>query len=73
MFDKALSEGELSAWQSLKLQTSCKTTIVWNMRRKSKSYLKSFYQLGEQMSVKQHFLQLHLDYFPKNCGDLSEE
>ena len=25
------------------------------------------------MSVKQHFLQSHLDYFPKNYGDLSEE
>ena len=26
-----------------------------------------------QMSVKLHFLLSHLDYFPKNCGDLSEE
>ena len=25
------------------------------------------------MSVKLHFLQLHLDYFPKNCVDLSEK
>ena len=25
------------------------------------------------MSVKLHFLRLHLDFFPKNCGDLSEE
>ena len=25
------------------------------------------------MSVKMHFLWSHLDYFPQNCGDLSEE
>ena len=25
------------------------------------------------MSVKMHFLRTHLDYFPQNCGDLSEE
>ena len=25
------------------------------------------------MSVKPHFLQSHLDYFSKKCGDLSEE
>ena len=24
------------------------------------------------MLVEMDFLQLHLDYFPKNCGDLSE-
>ena len=27
----------------------------------------------ELMSVKLHFLQSQLDYFPKKCGDLSEE
>ena len=25
------------------------------------------------MSIKMHFLSSHLDYFPDNCGDLSEE
>ena len=25
------------------------------------------------MSVKMHFLSSHLDYFPENCGDYSEE
>ena len=25
------------------------------------------------MSIKLHFLRSLLDYFPKNCGDLSEE
>ena len=25
------------------------------------------------MSIKIHFLQSHLDYFPENCGDYSEK
>ena len=25
------------------------------------------------MSIKMHFLQSHLDYFPENCGDYSEK
>ena len=75
MFDEALSKVELSAWQSLKL-------IATNFRenRRSAEYEKeieepqeSFRPLGAQMSVKLNFLQSQLDYFPKNCGDLSKE
>jgi hypothetical protein len=29
--------------------------------------------LGCNMSLKLHFLYFHLDYFPENLGDLSEE
>ena len=35
--------------------------------------LKSFCPLGTWISVKLYFLWLHMDYFPKNCGDLSED
>ena len=35
--------------------------------------MKSFENLGARMSIKMHFLQSHLDYFPQNCGDYSEE
>lgn len=35
--------------------------------------LKSYEKLGARMSIKMHFLQSHLDYFPENCGDYSEE
>ncbi|XP_076039030.1 uncharacterized protein LOC143024134 [Oratosquilla oratoria] len=34
--------------------------------------MKSFEKLGARMSIKMHFLQSHLDYFPANCGDYSE-
>ena len=29
--------------------------------------------LGCRMSLKVHFLHAHLDYFPQNLGDMSEE
>ena len=35
--------------------------------------MKSFEKLGAHMPIKMNFLQSHLDYFPKTCGDYSEE
>ena len=75
MFDKALSKAELSAWQSLK---SVVTNFLENQqcvesKKEIEELVKSFYQFRTQMWVKLHFLSLHLDYFPKNCGDLREE
>ena len=35
--------------------------------------MKSVEKLGARMSIKIHFLQSHLDYFPENCRDYSEE
>jgi site-specific DNA-adenine methylase len=36
--------------------------------------LLSLYQkLGCNMSLKIHFLRSHLDYFPENCGSVSDE
>jgi len=33
----------------------------------------SYEQLGCNMSLKMHFLFLHLDFFPLNCGAMSNE
>ena len=75
MFDEALSNAELSTWKLLK-------SVVTNFLRNHQSAeyekeieepLKSFHQLGAQMSVKLHFLWSHLDYFLKNCRDLSKD
>ena len=33
----------------------------------------NFQALGARMSTKMHILNSHLDYFPGNCGDYSEE
>ena len=70
MFDQALIEDELSARQSLK---SIITNILGNQEnaeyeKKIDGLLKNFCQLRTRISVK-----LHLDYFLKNCGNLSEE
>jgi hypothetical protein len=35
--------------------------------------LDKFKLLGCKMSLKLHFLASHLDYFPPNLGDISEE
>ena len=75
MSDKALSEAELSVWQSLK---SVATNLRENYRsteyeKEIEELQKNFCQFGARMPVKLHFLWSHLDYFPKNCGDLSEE
>lgn len=42
------------------------TELVSNM-------LLAFQQLGCRMSIKVHYLYSHLDQFPENLGDLSEE
>ena len=35
--------------------------------------IENFRKLGARMSVKMHFLRSHLDYFPENCGNFSEQ
>ena len=73
--DEALSEAELSTWKSLK---SVVTNFLGNCQsveyeKEIEKLLKNFHQLGARISVKLHFLQSHLDCFPKNCGGLSKE
>ena len=75
MTDKTLRETELFAWLPLK---SVVTNFLVNQRtaeyeKEIKELLKSFRQIGAQMSIKLHFLWSHLEYFPKNCENLSEE
>lgn len=74
-FDACLQNYEFNAWRAFK-------SIVQNFlgNHRSPDYelvvedlLQSFKALGARMSVKMHFLSSHLDYFPANCGDLSEE
>ena len=74
-FDNALNPAELSVWLSLK---SVIVNFLGNHR--SSQYWKvvdelmeNFRQIGAHMSVRMHFLRSHLDYFPENCGDFSEE
>ena len=74
-FDKILTGNEKTAWVSFK-------NVCTNFLRKRRSQdykemvgvlMQSFQTLGVRMSIKMHFLHSHLDYFPDNCGDYSEE
>ena len=38
-----------------------------------KELFPAYQAIGARMSIKRHFLISHLDYFPANCGDYSEE
>ena len=75
IFDEILSDAELSTWQLLKSVVTNFLGNHWSVEYENKieELLKSFHQLRAWMSVKLHFLRTYLDYFPKNCGDLSEE
>ena len=37
------------------------------------SLLESYHKLGSNMSIKVHFLHSHLDAFPENLGDVSDD
>jgi len=74
-FLDTMSSIEKQAWMAFK--SICENFLGNN---KSSNYeelvntlLLSFQNLGCNMSVKVHFLHSHLDYFPDNLGDYSEE
>ena len=74
-FITQMNNVESSAWKSFKLVA---TNFLGN--NKSPDYKKivnkmvmNFKKLGCVMNLKLHFLDLHLDRFPDNVGDYSEE
>lgn len=74
-FDDCLEINEMNAWHAFK---SIVQNFLGNQRsadyeRVVEELLQSYKALGARMSIKMHFLSSHLDYFPDNCGELSEE
>ena len=74
-FTNSMNEIESATWYSFVL-------VVKNFLGKDKAenysqlvddMLSNFNKLGCNMSIKVHFLHSHLDRFPDNLGDLSEE
>lgn len=70
-----MNEAERKAWLSF-------VEVVRNFlgNRKAENYvqlvnemLNNFRNLGCNMSIKVHYLHSHLDRFPENVGDISEE
>lgn len=74
-FEDALNKKELNAWKSFK---DVSEGFLGN--NKSKKYkklvsdlLKNYKIQGCRMSLKMHLLHSHLDFFPRNLGDMSDE
>ena len=74
-FNQHMNILELSAWKLFKQVVQ---SFLGN--KKSENYddvvqkmLIAYQKLGCRMSLKIHFLHLHLEFFPDNLGDLSNE
>ena len=75
-FDEDLNETERNAWLSFK--RSCKDFLgnhkAANYQDVVQDLLTSYKAMGCNMSLKIHFLESHLDFFPpENLGEVSDE
>ena len=74
-FEDLLSQIEKSAWKSFK-----SVVKIFLGNRKAPNYreivgelLQSYQDMGCNMSLKIHFLDSHLDFFPDNLGAVCDE
>ena len=74
-FITKMNEIEKAAWLSFKkvVENFLDNHKSENYRQIVDDMLSHFQKLGCLMSYKIHFLHSHLDYFPENLGDYSEE
>ena len=74
-FDEDLNETERNAWFSFK--RICKDFLgnhkAANYQDVVQDLLTSYKAMGCNMSLKIHFLESHLDFFPENLGEVSDE
>ena len=74
-FCDSMNEVELAAWLSF---VDVIKNFLWNYRANNyieivNNMLGNFMILGMNMSIKVHFLHSHMDQFPKNLGNVSDE
>jgi len=74
-FDKLLQGDEKAAWDSFKFVVN---GFLGNRRAQNyeelvNNLLQSYQKLGCNMSLKIHFLHSNLDFFPEDCGAVSDE
>lgn len=74
-FDNTLTDIEKNAWNDFRLVV---TNFLGNQKADNyvtlvKNMLLSYQKMGCNMSLKMHFLHSHLDFFPENCGAVSDE
>ena len=74
-FDQALFGKEKLAWQTFKLVATkfLGNTKADNYMELVSNLLKAYSRMGCNMSLKIDFLDSHLDFFPPNCGKVSDE
>lgn len=74
-FTKCMNDVEASAWCSyvLVIKNFLGNNKADNYEELVQNMLANFKNVGINMSIKVHFLHSHLDRFPHNLGDLSEE
>jgi hypothetical protein len=74
-FDKLLLGDEKAAWDSFKLVVKgyLGNRGAQTYKELVNNILQSYQKLGCNMSLKIHFLYSHLDFFPENCGAVSDE
>lgn len=74
-FEGTMNDTEKAAWVSFK---NVSQNFLGNNKREDYStlvdeLLQNYQNLGCLMNLKLHFLHSHLNHFPENCGDYSEE
>ena len=74
-FTKNMTDVELSAWSSFVslIKNFLGNHKALNYVELVKNILTKYQEMGANMSIKVHFLHSHLDRFPENLGDFSEE
>lgn len=74
-FERTMNPVEKKAWVSFKEVVAgfLGNKKDLNYKAMVKTMLQNFVKLGCNISVKLHFLHLHIDFFLENLGDVSEE
>jgi hypothetical protein len=75
MFNNLLQGNKKKAWDTFRLVS---TNFLGNIRGEKykeliEDMLSLYHKLGCNMSLKIHMLHSHLDFFPDNCGMVSDE
>jgi hypothetical protein len=75
MFEDGLHPVERTAWRALKsvIRNFLGNNKAENFRYIVEEMLQSYKDMGCNMSLKIHFLDSHLDFFPDNLGAVSDE
>ncbi|GBN23651.1 hypothetical protein AVEN_94470-1 [Araneus ventricosus] len=74
-FEKILRSKEKQVWEAF---YEVSTNFLWNGKAENykdlvKDMLALFQDFGCNMSLNIHFLDSHLNFFPDNCGQVSDE